>query len=731
MYSRIYHIACIILLLTLVSCDNHVASYHSASSLEQAVVAVAIGSAHDKFITDNYPTANIMRTEAMADLPTLVGEKKADFAVLDRNVANSMLSLNDNLVIVDPQLMFTDIAAGFNKENEELKDEFNEFIDAFVETDTFEDILERWHNGSSGTIPEIEIPTSGRPLRVGVCNLSPPFCSVIDNELRGSSIEIVKHFARENGFVLELMPMNFSALLTSLQSDRIDILISGLTYTEERAKNILFSNVYQHNPVVVIAHKDVISDYVEAQSQEYSHQILEHSRIIIQIGTTIDSYAVKHLKQATIINVENISDYYPMLSSGRADYGLMSMPQLLNMQKERADVRIVDDSIYSEGVALAFPLGHTELNAEFNEFFAEFKTTPQYRQMYQRWFVDNTTDNAPQVEALASGSRLVVAVEPMNYPSTTIINNKLDGLEIELIRHFALARGYKLEFMQMSFASMISAVTTQKADIGIGMISVTEERQKNMLFSDPYYNVNVGVFCLDNVAAAAQGGHRTGIFASIKNSFVSNILVEDRYKLIFEGLKVTILIALLSVLLGTLLGAGVCAMNMSRNAVIRTFAQVYVTINRGLPVLVILMINFYVIFAKVNISAVLVATISFGINFAAYVSEIFRTSIISINKGQTEAGLALGFTKLQTFIYIVAPQAISRMLPVYKGEAISLIKMTSIVGYIAVQDLTKVSDIIRSRTFDAFFPLLVSAALYFLIAYIFSKLLDRLIDKFS
>jgi polar amino acid transport system substrate-binding protein len=132
------------------------------------------------------------------------------------------------------------------------------------------------------------------------------------------------------------------------------------------------------------------------------------------------------------------------------------------------------------------------------------------------------------------------------------------------------------------------------------------------------------------------------------------------------------------------------------------------------------MIIYYVVFASVNINPVLVAVIAFGLNFGAYVSEMFRTSIESLDKGQKEAAIAGGFTKIQTFIYIILPQALRQVLPVYKGEFISLIKMTSIVGYIAVQDLTKASDIIRSRTFDAFFPLIMVAVFYLTIAWVFS-----------
>jgi polar amino acid transport system substrate-binding protein len=167
-------------------------------------------------------------------------------------------------------------------------------------------------------------------------------------------------------------------------------------------------------------------------------------------------------------------------------------------------------------------------------------------------------------------------------------------------------------------------------------------------------------------------------------------------------------------------------MRMSPHGWLSTPAKIYISILRGMPVLVLLMLIFYVVFASVNISPVLVAVIAFGMNFAAYVAEIFRSGINGVDKGQMEAGIAMGFTKLSTFIYITLPQTIQRILPVYKGEFISLVKMTSIVGYIAVQDLTKASDIIRSRTFDAFFPLVMIAILYFLISWLLLQSLDYL-----
>jgi len=203
----------------------------------------------------------------------------------------------------------------------------------------------------------------------------------------------------------------------------------------------------------------------------------------------------------------------------------------------------------------------------------------------------------------------------------------------------------------------------------------------------------------------------------IAAGFYRNVVVEQRYLLILDGIKTTAIISIWAIVWGTCFGGLICRMRMARSAWLVVPAKLFIAIIRGTPLLIILMIAFYVVFASVNISPVWVAVIAFGVNFAAYVAEIYRSGIEGVDRGQTEAGLALGFTGIQGFTHIVAPQALLRVLPVYKGEVINLVKMTSIVGYVAVQDLTRAADIIRSRTFDAFFPLVMVALLYFLISW--------------
>ena len=216
---------------------------------------------------------------------------------------------------------------------------------------------------------------------------------------------------------------------------------------------------------------------------------------------------------------------------------------------------------------------------------------------------------------------------------------------------------------------------------------------------------------------------------SIVESFTNNLIAEDRYRMILDGLQVTLLTTLCAALLGTLLGGLVCWMRMSQHRWLQQVAKVYIELMRGTPVLVLLMLMYYVVMAPIDATGIVVAIITFAMNTAAYISEMLRTTILGIDRGQTEASLALGFTQRQTFFKIVLPQVVKAVMPVYQGEVVSLLKGTSIVGYIAVADMTRASDLIRSRTFDAFFPLIVTAIIYFLIAWLIGLLLQSIVQR--
>lgn len=219
--------------------------------------------------------------------------------------------------------------------------------------------------------------------------------------------------------------------------------------------------------------------------------------------------------------------------------------------------------------------------------------------------------------------------------------------------------------------------------------------------------------------------------SSIIKSFQRTLIEENRYKLVFIGLKSTLLISLTSIILGATFGIIICYFRKSPYNSIKNIAKIIVNLLQGTPITVLLLIFYYVIFGNVNIEPIIVAITTFSIYFSAYCSEIYRGAIDSINKVQIESAYSLGFTKIQSIRYVILPQMLSYIIPVFKNECVSLIKLTSIAGYISIMDLTKASDIIRNRTYEAFFPLIFTAIVYLIICYLVGKLLDMLYKKIN
>lgn len=216
-----------------------------------------------------------------------------------------------------------------------------------------------------------------------------------------------------------------------------------------------------------------------------------------------------------------------------------------------------------------------------------------------------------------------------------------------------------------------------------------------------------------------------------QDRFYRNFLYEDNWLYMWDGLKITLIVTLFATMIGIVIGFLIAIIRSTHDRtgkfkIFNFICQVYLTVIRGTPVVVQLLIIYFVIFGSVKIDKVIVAILAFGINSGAYVAEICRAGIMSIDIGQLEAGRSIGFNYAQTMWYIILPQAFKNVLPSLGNEFIVLLKETSVSGYIALQDLTKGGDIIRSRTYDAFFPLVGVAIIYLIMVLVFTKLVSML-----
>lgn len=722
----------------MVSCSGNKGKQYS--SLDDAAtdrIGVLMGTTQDDYITKNFPQATVVRVDAVPDMLLSLKGGKCDVVAVDASVYKTMCKTETEVCLLDGNLYEGPIALGFNLENRALREEFNKMLAELRADGTYDEIYDRWVNNPNPVMPVFDEPATGTPLRVGVTSGWPPCDYYQDGESVGLDSELARRLGQRLGRPVQFQIISFGGLVAAISSGKVDVIAAGLSVTPVRAKNVAFGDSHYSDITVAGTLKKNLATITKSTGKRYTtKEDLSTKRIAVLMGSTHDAYITKNFPIAEIVRCDSYADVIMELTSGKCDAALFSPSIYSSIKKSNPQIEILDGDLFQESSGIGFGHNQNALKEQFNAFLKEIRANKLYDEIYDRWI--NNGDNAemPDIKMSTSGERIRAAVSGTMVPFCFIRNGEHVGFDIEILLRFAQSVNRPIEFSVINFGGLISALNSGKVDVIAAFLAITPERVNKVNFSDVYLVQNCVMAVLDvNLAAsnasATQTVEKQGFFASVGDSFYNNLIAEKRYVLILNGLWQTLIISLFAALLGTVIGAVVCFMRMSKSMMLNSFAKGYITIMRGIPVLVLLMLLYYVVFAKWDINATIVAILTFALNFAAYVSEMFRTSIQGVDRGQSEAGIAMGFTKVQTFIFVVMPQAIKSVLPIYKGELISLIKMTSVVGYIAVEDLTKASDIIRSRTFDAFFPLVMVAVIYFLLAWGFTAILDSINKKMT
>ncbi len=691
-------------------------------------IGVLMGSIHETYVHRHYPEAEVSLYNSVPDMLMALQSKKTDICFMGQSGVPEALAAQPDFVVLVENLYLVDIGAGFHKESDILREEFNRFLATLNSDGTLSEMATRWTKLQNKEMPEVKGTTEAGVIRAGISSENGlPFAARSGDKTIGFDIELSQRYGAWAHKKVEFVDMPFGSLLPSLNGGKIDFITATLAITEERMKEIDFSDPYYSSGVSIIGRKNA-----EVASQPGKMAVLDDisdKKVGIFTGTVHDAYMATTYPKATVLRYESSADMMMSLKSGKIDVAMFDKITAGLVLKRNPDLGLLTADVLDMSLGVGFNKENTDLLNEFNTFLKEIRADGTYDQMHKRWFVEDAeTAVMPAYESRPSGRKLVVGVSVEDLPYVAVMNGEYVGFDIEMMQTFASRKGYKLELVTIEFPALVAALSSGKVDMITDGIAISEERAKQINFSDEYAIFSTAVIAPKKNLAAYKSEEivevKKSFFTRLSESFYNNIIHEKRYMMIIKGLLVTIVISIFAAIVGTLLGGLVCMMRMSKNKLLYHIASLYISLIRGTPVLVLLMIIYYVVFASVNLNPVIVAVLAFGINFAAYVSEMFRTGIESVDKGQKEAGIASGFTSIQTFIYIIMPQALRQVLPVYKGEFVSLVKMTSIVGYIAVEDLTKASDIIRSRTFDAFFPLIMAAVIYIFIAWLLTLVLD-------
>ena len=453
------------------------------------------------------------------------------------------------------------------------------------------------------------------------------------------------------------------------------------------------------------------------------------------VGAASNFVAEKQFPQADLQLFSTVVDAMAAVKANKID-GFFFDTRMLGMYCAADDeITTLNETFTCTGAAFGLSKNKTQLRDDINAVLARMRADGTLEEVINRW----CTSDDPTLPDLTPPENptgtLCVLVDGLTKPFNYIVEDgKCVGLDIEITQRIAYALNMNWELRMMNFDAMIPTVAGSDENLIISFISVTEERKKEIAFTDEYYTSEATILVRKDryvQADESEDAEKGNLWTQITDNFTGTFITEKRWKLFLSGIGVTVLISVCAYMLGTVLGLGLCLMLDAKSKILNKIASLYGKIVTGIPILVWLMILYYMVFKGVDIPGIAVAIIGFGLATGASLSGIFKTGLDSVSLGQREAAQAMGFSPFAIFRHIIFPQAAHHVFDLYSGVFVSLAKSTSIVGYIAIMDLTKVSDIVRSRTYKAFFPLIATALIYFGITCAFIALLKLLQRKLN
>jgi len=702
------------------------------SQLAGKKVGVLTGSTYDRLLSQRIPGAVPEHFNNFSDQTEAVKTGKIAGFLVDEPIAKDIINHTSGMTFLKEMLSADGYAFAFAKNQPGLHRQVDAALREMRDNGTLKKLEAKWfgRDDAARVLPDLKPDGKNGVIRLATNSNLAPFAYIKNGKMVGYDIEIAMIIASKLGRKLEITDMDFAAFIPSLVSGKSDMAAGGIIVTPERAQSVLFTIPDYTGGVVVMvpaganaapgntpgpATADTITDTAQ----------LAGKKVGIVTGSSFDNLLKKQIPGAIPEYFNGFPDQTEAVMSGKIAGFLVDEPMARDIINHKSGLTFLKKQLSSDGYAFAFAKSQPQLHEQVNAALKEMKKDGTLEKIEARWFgKDEAAKVLPDWKLDGQNGVIRLATNSGAAPFVYIKHGKIVGYDIEIIMTIARKLGRTLEIVDMELAAIIPSLLTGKTDMAGCGITVTKERAQSVLFTVPNYTGGVVVM----VAAAADGAKSASpdsFWTGLNKSFQRTFMVEDRYKLVLQGLRVTLVISILSAIFGTLLGFAVCMMRRAKTRWANIPARVFIRTIQGTPIVVLLMILYYIVFGNVNVNAIGVAVIGFSINFAAYVSEMMRTGIDAVDKGQHEAAYAIGFNKIQVFTKITFPQAARHVLPVFKGEFISMLKMTSVVGYIAIQDLTKMSDIIRSRTYEAFFPLIATALIYFVIAYAMTHLLSR------
>jgi len=700
--------------------------YTTPQDLNGQKIGVLTGTVFEDTAKQHFPDSEIVYFATLSDEITALKDRKIEGFITDYGIAVKVSQDNSGLIYFPQEYDSFDYSLVFTKNEEglSLRNEFDDFLDSELKNVDLNIICQNWTNATEYELFDYEsLPNINGEIKVATDGESFPFVFMHQNKLTGIEVELLYKFAQVKGYALRIDTYNFSGMLAAIASEKYQVGASGIVYSEERAQKFYFSKSY----LTVGSLLMVREENIKYRYQKLSD--LSGKDVSCISGTIYDTLLTDFASNVTFHYFDGTTDEINALLQGKVVGTIINSNLYNDLKKEIPNLYVIG-SVYEDNIGFIFEKSENPslLNLQIDEYIKKIKGNGELDKITEKWYgdIENNDIDYSDLEAINGVIHYALssaAGKPMCY----MLQGKYAGIEVELLTNFAREYGYGLEIQDYSFSGVLTAVSSGKADMGGANITISDERKKAMNFSIPFVVGQVYAISVDTDTSAEQ----KSLIEKFKDGFNKTFIYEERYKLFVNGVKTTVYISLCSCVLGSILGFVIYFLFRNNNGFMSKLLNVYSWFVTGLPTVVLLMIFYYVVFVKSSLSAQTVSIIAFSILFSLAVFGLLKTCFMAIDKGQFEAGYALGYSKSATISKIIIPEIAPMFFPAYRSALVDLIKTTSIVGYIAVQDLTKVSDIIRSRTYDAFFPLIAITIIYFLVIVVLDLLARKLEKRFN
>ena len=689
-------------------------------------LGVLVGPLMEDAAKQFFPDSEYLLFDSYPDCVTALLSGKIDGFLGDEPGMKSIHAEQPEVDYIHESLTENNYSFAFRKDDQKsaaLCREFNAFLKKCWEDGTMEE-LDVWFgvDEAKKTVDMSGLSGENGTIRVVTTSTDMPWSYIKDGKHVGYDIDLVVRFCRDRGYALEIGDVDFAGRIPAIQSGKYDF-TTDMNVTPERMEQVLFSDPTSHGGIVLAVRASDLAASIQPESAaEYSeYSDLSGKRVSMLTGAPFEELVRNKVPDVGEFSYFNSApDTILALKSGKTDAFLTNNAVGALAVNRNPELALFPQDLDTSAFGIAFAKGDPARDmwqAAYDAISEETKNA-----LWEKWTgSDDSVKLLPEQDWPGSNGTVQAAVcdslEPMSYMGN---GGQLIGFDIEMILLMAKELDVHVEFTGMEFSAIMSSVQAGKALLGAGSIIATDERKQSVDFVEYY----PAAFVLVVRAFRIETG---GSFLSaIADSFQKTFIRENRWKLFLKGIGTTMLITVLSVLFGTILGFAVFMLCRNGNPAANFITRFFVWLVQGMPAVVLLMILYYIIFGRVNISGAAVSVVGFTLVFGSAVFGMLRAGVGAIDKGQLEAAYALGYTNRKAFFRIILPQALPHFMPAYKGEITALIKATAVVGYVAVQDLTKMGDIVRSRTYEAFFPLIAVAIIYFILAAILTFLVNRI-----